>query len=123
MGCAFYFFTSFARAITFYDAKTDYDQIVCVYPLSGQYGLLPRLLLYALIFFAVVSHSHIWLVTGAVAYIMTYAGTAAIRSSMLAFTSGDLYDLDSVGAETVLGVATMAAPFFVEYSMFILKPE
>lgn len=80
------------------NAAEDLDEVICVYPISGQYGLIPRLLFYALLIFAVLARRQSWLVVGAVASALTYSGTAAIHAVVLAATSANpVFDLDSVG--------------------------
>src|SRR5271154_1440485 len=41
------------------------DRVICVYPISGQYDLLSRVLYYVLLVFSIFSRHHPWLVTGA----------------------------------------------------------
>jgi hypothetical protein len=62
-----------------YNATTDENRVVCVYPLSEQYGGLARLLFCQLLIFSVVAYKQVWLVAGALAYAMTYSGTAAVH--------------------------------------------
>lgn len=53
-------------------------QVMCLYPVSGQFTTLQRILYYLLMVFAIVARSHKWLVVGALAAAMTYSGIAAI---------------------------------------------
>ena len=76
-----------SSAINEYNATVDYDQAVCTYRLSGQYGLLPRLLHYILLVFVAIGRKHIWLITGAIAYVLTYSGTAVVHSFVLSIAS------------------------------------
>ncbi|KAK2803546.1 hypothetical protein FQN50_006981 [Emmonsiellopsis sp. PD_5] len=55
----------------------------CIYPLSGQYGYLPRLLYYLLLVFSLLFRRHTWLSTAALGTAMTYAATAAIHLFIL----------------------------------------
>jgi hypothetical protein len=48
--------------------------MTCVYTVTGQYGLLPRVLYYALLIFTVFTHKYIWLAAGAAASVMTFSG-------------------------------------------------
>lgn len=57
--------------------------MTCVYAVSGQYGLLPRALYYALLVFTVLTHRYTWLVAGAAASAMTFSGAAAIHAIIL----------------------------------------
>ncbi|MCJ1314824.1 hypothetical protein MMC15_000136 [Xylographa vitiligo] len=56
---------------------------VCWYPLSGNYGRLPRILFYLTLLFALLARTHQWLIAGALAAALTYSGTAAIHACML----------------------------------------
>src|ERR1700727_1025453 len=62
----------------------DPNNVICVYPVSGQYGLLQRVNYYFLLLAAVLAHSKEWLVGGAFAAVMTYAGVAAVHAIVLA---------------------------------------
>jgi hypothetical protein len=97
-----------------YNATYDANRILCVYPLSGQYSLLNRLLYYALIVFAVVGHSHPWLVTGPLAYIMTYSSTAAVHALIMAVVSEKgLLDIDVLGTWAIISIGCLAVlPIF-----------
>jgi hypothetical protein len=97
-----------------YNATYDANRILCVYPLSGQYSLLNRLLYYALIVFAVVGHSHPWLVTGPLAYIMTYSSTAAVHALIMAVVSENgLLDIDVLGTWAIISIGCLAVlPIF-----------
>ncbi|KFY04792.1 hypothetical protein V491_09261 [Pseudogymnoascus sp. VKM F-3775] len=97
-----------------YNATYDSNRILCVYPLSGQYSLLNRLLYYALIVFAVVGHSHPWLITGPLAYIMTYSSTAAVHALIMAVVSeNSLLDIDVLGTWAIISIGCLAVlPIF-----------
>jgi hypothetical protein len=62
------------------EARRD---VLCAYPLSGQYCYAPRILYYVLIVAAVLIRKHTWLATGAAAYVMTYATAASIHAVIL----------------------------------------
>ncbi|KAI9802087.1 MAG: hypothetical protein M1833_002008 [Piccolia ochrophora] len=57
--------------------------VLCVYPLNGQYGVLPRTLYYSLLAFALIFRSHKWITAGCLAAAFTYSGTAAIHAFSL----------------------------------------
>jgi len=57
--------------------------LLCAYAVSGQYCYAPRILYYAMIGIVVLIRRHMWLAAGASAYIMTYAGVAAVHSVIL----------------------------------------
>ncbi|MCJ1378335.1 hypothetical protein MMC17_001432 [Xylographa soralifera] len=62
--------------------STDFNAF-CWYPLSGNYGRLPRILFYITLVFALLARTHQWLIAGALAAALTYSGTAAIHACML----------------------------------------
>ena len=59
------------------------DDLLCAYPVSGQYGYAPRILYYTLVGIVVLIRKQVWLAAGASAYIMTYAGAAAVHAIVL----------------------------------------
>lgn len=100
-------------AYSSYNATVDHDKVVCAYQLSGQYGLLPRVLYYILLIFAALGHSHIWRIAGALVYVSIYSVTAVVHAFILAITSRELLDLDTFGAWAILSTGCLAiAPIF-----------
>lgn len=63
---------------------TSYQDVECVYPMSGQYGRAPRVLYYALLLFVILLRRQDWLTAGAAAACLTYGGSAAIHALILA---------------------------------------
>jgi hypothetical protein len=63
---------------------TAYQDVECVYPMSGQYGRASRALYYSLLLFVVVFRRQNWLTAGAAAYCLTFGGSAAIYALILA---------------------------------------
>jgi hypothetical protein len=61
-----------------------FNDVECVFPLSGQYGRAPRVLYYALILFVVGFRRQDWLTAGAAAACLIYGGTTAIHALLLA---------------------------------------
>ncbi|KAK2787251.1 hypothetical protein FQN52_007340 [Onygenales sp. PD_12] len=59
------------------------DTIICVYPMSGQYSFLLRLLYYASLVFAILGRYQRWLAMGALASALSYAGSTAIHAMAL----------------------------------------
>lgn len=55
----------------------------CIYPISGQYGFLNRLLFYLLMIFALVARRRTWLAAAALGTAMTYAASAAVHAFAL----------------------------------------
>ena len=54
-------------------------KIECVYPLSGQYDVLPRMLFYAMLVVAVLFRRCTWVASAAVGTVMTYSSVAALH--------------------------------------------
>ncbi|NJR31524.1 hypothetical protein HC762_02060 [bacterium] len=94
----------------------DADLMVCVYPISGAYGLLPRLLYYTTLVLAIFGRSQEWLVIGALASSLTYAGTAAIHAMTLCTSRKVVFDLDIYGAWAVLSTGALAYITFINWS-------
>jgi hypothetical protein len=69
--------------------------------LKGSYGLLPRVLFYFTIVFALVGWGHKWLIAGALAATLVYSGQAAIHACLLAWSrqahgENDIYALAAI---------------------------
>ena len=87
--------------------KSD-NAMVCVYPISGQYAFLPRLLFYVLTVFGLVWRHHEWLVTGALAVALTYSGSAAVHAVLLAtFRHETALDLDVIPCNAILATSVL----------------
>ncbi|KAL4935084.1 hypothetical protein BDV06DRAFT_207702 [Aspergillus oleicola] len=85
--------------------------VLCVYPLSGVYAPLQRILFYVLLAFGVMGRRQRWLVAGALASAMTYCGAAAVHSWFLVAQSrSSVIDLDVYGvfAATSTGIMLVA---------------
>lgn len=94
----------------------DVDLMACVYPISGVYGLLPRLLYYATLVLAIFGRSKEWLVVGALASALTYAGTAAIHTMTLCTSRKIIFDLDILGAWAILSTGALAYVTLINWS-------
>ncbi|KAM0100276.1 hypothetical protein ACP6JE_005097 [Aspergillus fumigatus] len=104
---------SSASSLLRYDATLDKGRIECVYPISGQYALLHRVLYYSLLLFSIVSGKTPWLVAGALGAAMTYAGSAAVHATILAGISRDsLLDLDCLGIFAIVSVGSLVVTVF-----------
>ncbi|RYP43613.1 hypothetical protein DL770_011555 [Monosporascus sp. CRB-9-2] len=68
--------------------------VLCVYPLSGLYTPLQRILFYLLLIYGVLGRRQRWLVAGALASAMSYGGAAAIHSILLVSRSKSPYTID-----------------------------
>lgn len=88
----------------------------CVYSLSGTYGLLPRLLYYCTLIFAIFGRSKQWLVIGALVSALTYAGTSAIHAMTLVASKTGIFDLDVVGCWAILSTGGIAYIVMVHWS-------
>ncbi|KFX87124.1 hypothetical protein V490_08523 [Pseudogymnoascus sp. VKM F-3557] len=92
---------------------TPIDQIVsCVYPMSGQYELLPRLLFYASLVFASTMRSSGWFANIFLGLAMSYSTTAFVHIIVIYATHGwrpPILDLDVYG---IFLVATAGASMY-----------
>ncbi|RYP19526.1 hypothetical protein DL767_009624 [Monosporascus sp. MG133] len=68
--------------------------VLCVYPLSGPYTPLQRILFYLLLVYGVLGRRQQWLVAGALASAMSYGGAATIHSILLVSRSWSPYTID-----------------------------
>src|SRR5271155_5454747 len=95
----------------------DYHgDMLCVYPISGFYGLLCRLLYYATMVFAISARSREWLVIGALVSALTFAGTAAIHTMTLVSSKTPVFDLDLYGAWAILSTGALAYITLIHWS-------
>lgn len=94
----------------------DQERINCVYPLSGQYGFLSRLLYYLSLVLAILGRYKEWLVLGALASALAYGGSAAIHIMALATSKKPVYDLDILGCYAILSTGVMAYSALVHWS-------
>ncbi len=80
-------------------------------------GLLPRLLYYDLLIFAVLAQHQVWLIAGAPASALTYSGTAAIHAIILARVSMNLvFDIDVVGVWAIVSAGCVAVQPVLDWS-------
>ncbi|KFY38391.1 hypothetical protein V495_06608 [Pseudogymnoascus sp. VKM F-4514 (FW-929)] len=99
----FIFLESFARAPPTHALSEDtpIDQIVsCVYPMSGQYELLPRILFYASLVFASTMRGSGWFANIFLGLAMSYSTTAFVHIVVIYATHGwkpPILDLDVYG--------------------------
>ena len=95
-------------AAAMHNTSDHADLILCVYPISGAYGLLPRLLYYVTLALAIFGRNQEWLVIGALASALTYSGTSAVHMMSLCSSRKDVFDLDISGAWAVLTTGALA---------------
>ena len=88
-------------AFDFFPTRFDgYEiPILCIYPISGQYGPLVRILYYVLLVLSLILRSQPWIAGGCLAVALTYAGSAAIHifALMARFKFTSYPNDDSVG--------------------------
>ncbi|KAK1764384.1 hypothetical protein QBC33DRAFT_547062 [Phialemonium atrogriseum] len=92
--------------------------VLCVYPLSGAYAPLQRILYYALLAYGVLGRRQPWLVTGALASSMSYGGAAAIHSVVLVTRARSQYalDLDIYGVFAITSAGVMLTAPLLAFS-------
>ncbi len=95
----------------------------CVYAISGTYGLLPRLLYYVTLIFAIFGRTREWLIIGALVSALTYAGTSAIHQMALVKGREHIYDLDILGAWAILSTGALAFIVMVHWSSTVRNTD
>jgi hypothetical protein len=70
---------TFTLAQSIFDPSNYHIGVYCMYPLSGQYDMLPRGLFYLLLIFSLIFRRHNWLATAALGTAMTYAAVSAVH--------------------------------------------
>ena len=88
----------------------DLGDVICAFPISGQYCFLQRLLLYLLLIFSIFGQSQEWLIRGSLAAAMTYSSSASVHAIVLAAISqkNTLFDLDVLGIYCVTSSSIIA---------------
>jgi hypothetical protein len=100
------------------------DQVSCVYPMSGQYGVLPRVLFYVSLIFAVCGQHFEWLVIGALVSAMTFSATTAIHIFIIFAThwrNPPILDLDSLSIALIAMVSVSMFPALICFSSTLRK--
>lgn len=92
------------------------DTVQCIYPISGQYGLLPRLLYYGSLTFAILNRRQQWLVVGALASALAFAGSSAIHAIALIKSRRKIFDLDIIATWSILSTGSLAYITLVHWS-------
>ena len=80
---SYYYDSVFPLAEAIFDDGMMRTTVGCIYPISGQYDFLSRLLFYMLIVVSLLFRRHNWLATAALGTAMTYAFTAAVHMLIL----------------------------------------
>lgn len=108
-----------ALLITYASARppsedTPIDQIVsCVYPMSGQYGFLPRLLFYCCLILASTTRRSGWFTSIVLGLAMSYSATAFVHFIVIYATHGGnppILDLDLLSLDLLAAVSVSMCP-------------
>jgi hypothetical protein len=97
-------------------------EVICLYPVSGQFTILQRILYYFLMIFAIAARSHEWLVVGALASAMTYSGIAAIYGiAAAAQRSPRIFERDDLVVWLILMASALLAIPLLNWSSTIRR--
>ncbi|PGH28069.1 hypothetical protein AJ80_00325 [Polytolypa hystricis UAMH7299] len=92
-------------------------QVVCAWPVSGQYGPGTRVLYYMLIAACVLARKAVWLRNASLAAALLFPAVAAVHGIVLAAIHVDgAVDMDVYGAFQLCSIAILAAPVTVRLS-------
>ncbi|KAL2169366.1 hypothetical protein VTG60DRAFT_6140 [Thermothelomyces hinnuleus] len=92
-------------------------QVVCSWPLSGQYGGGSRILYYVLVAACVLARKTEWLRNACLAAALIFPATAAIHAIVLAsLHTDDAIDMDIYGALQMCSIGILTAPATVRLS-------
>ncbi|EEH36301.2 hypothetical protein PAAG_00624 [Paracoccidioides lutzii Pb01] len=94
--------------------------VICVFPLSGPYNLLQRLLFYTLLIFVIIARRQKWLVLGALASTMSYSGAAAIHGMLMVSPARKSIDLDVYGVFAITSSGAMLAAPILTWSSTLM---
>ncbi|KAF6522595.1 hypothetical protein HZS61_014123 [Fusarium oxysporum f. sp. conglutinans] len=95
----------------------DALQVICAWPVSGQYGTGTRVLYYVLIAACLVARREEWLVNPCLAAALVLPAVAAIHGIVLtAMHNPDAVDMDIYGAFQLCAIGILAAPVTVMLS-------
>ncbi|RFN46060.1 hypothetical protein FIE12Z_9661 [Fusarium flagelliforme] len=96
---------------------TEALQVICAWPVSGQYGTGTRVLYYVLIATCLVAKKKEWLVNPCLAAALVLPAVAAIHGIVLtAMHNPDAVDMDIYGAFQLCAIGILAAPVTVMMS-------
>ncbi|KAK4208833.1 hypothetical protein QBC37DRAFT_324894 [Rhypophila decipiens] len=92
--------------------------VICAWPLSGQYGLGPRIIYYGAVVGCMVSRKAEWLRNSLLGdVVMLFPVVAALHSIVLAALHVDgATDVDIYGAFQLLVLGILSAPFTIKIS-------
>ncbi|KAI1379039.1 hypothetical protein F4677DRAFT_442764 [Hypoxylon crocopeplum] len=95
----------------------DVMQVVCAWPVSGQYGTGSRILYYALVAACVFARKAEWLRNACLAAALVFPAVAALHGIVLAAIHVDTaVDMDVYGAFQFCSIGILAAPLTVRIS-------
>ena len=92
----------------------------CVFPISGIYTRLQRILFYVIIAFVFLFSVHDWLTAVAFAFLLTYSTSAVIHAILLGTQRYVGHDLDSLPIIAVLSTSFVAGICFLAYTPRVL---
>ncbi|ETS86308.1 hypothetical protein PFICI_00136 [Pestalotiopsis fici W106-1] len=99
------------------NATADPLQVVCAWPVSGQYGPGSRYLYYVLVIACVLARKVEWLKRACLAAALILPAVAAIHGIVLAILhTDDAVDMDLFGAFQLCSIGILAAPVTVKLS-------
>ena len=82
--------------------------VACVYPISGIYTRMQRLLFYIIIAFVVLLRSYDWLIAVGMTFVLTYASAACIHAFLLSTWHGIGPDVDVLAVQAIIMSTTIA---------------
>ncbi|KAK4034176.1 hypothetical protein C8A01DRAFT_49373 [Parachaetomium inaequale] len=95
----------------------ELQQVICSWPLSGQYGVGSRLLYYVLVAACVLARKSEWLRNACLAAALIFPAIAAIHAIVLAALHvDDAIDMDIYGALQLCSIGVLTAPATVRLS-------
>ncbi|KAI1764388.1 hypothetical protein GGR53DRAFT_322150 [Hypoxylon sp. FL1150] len=99
------------------NATENVIQVVCAWPVSGQYGAGSRILYYCLVAACVIARKAEWLRNACLAAALIFPAVAAFHSVVLAAMHKDsAVDMDVYGAFQFCSIGILAAPLTVRIS-------
>ena len=111
----------------FHPSVFSYPQ-QCIFPISGQYGFLPRLLYYVLLIFSLILRKHTWLSTAALGTAMTFAASASVHAFALLvryarLAKDELQDTDLYAIFPILVAGSIMLTPILNFSTTVRKHE
>ncbi|KAI1826792.1 hypothetical protein F4861DRAFT_46384 [Xylaria intraflava] len=95
-------------------ASHPVNQVVCAWPVSGQYGFGTRLLYYGFVAACVLARRKQWLRNACLAAALLLPAVAAVHAVVLAVVHVDtIVDMDIYGAFQICSIGILAAPITV----------